>query len=56
MEHTEPTLQSVTCQAPSSAGLLNPRGADIHLVVHDHGLLSPDGSGCLDIQFTVHEQ
>ncbi len=23
-------------------GLINPRGADIHLIVHDHGVVPPD--------------
>lgn len=27
---------------PCGHGLTNPRGADIHLVVHDHGSVSPD--------------
>lgn len=49
-------------------GLMNPTGADIHLVVHDHGpadpALMPDeihsfgvcNTTCADIQFSVHEQ
>lgn len=49
-------------------GLVNPTGADIHLVVHDHGPADPAlmpaqihdfgtcNPRCTDIQFSVHEQ
>jgi hypothetical protein len=48
-------------------GLLAPFSADIHLVVHDHGVLSPDQVAegvhnfgpcvpeCVDVQFSAHE-
>lgn len=48
-------------------GLLAPFTADIHLVVHDHGALSPEQvaegvrnfrpcePGCVDVQFSAHE-
>jgi hypothetical protein len=48
-------------------GLLRPFSADIHLVVHDHGVLSPDQIAegvhnfgpcepeCVDVQFSAHE-
>lgn len=48
-------------------GLTNPTGADIHLVVRDHGMLTPQQRAegihnfgpcnpCVDLQFSAHEQ
>ena len=48
-------------------GLINPLGADIHLVAHDHGILVPQQRAegihnfgpcnpCADVQFSPHEQ
>lgn len=49
-------------------GLVNPTGADIHLLVHDHGMLAPgqrsDGIHafgpcepiCVDVQYSPHQQ
>lgn len=57
-----------TSGALFGAGLTNPTGADIHLVVRDHGpkdaSLMPDqihsfgvcNPTCTDVQFSVHEQ
>lgn len=57
-----------TTDALWGPGLVNQTGADIHLVVHDHGDLPPDQQAegihnfgpcdpaCTDIQFSAHEQ
>ncbi|GAC1605540.1 MAG: hypothetical protein NVS3B21_35120 [Acidimicrobiales bacterium] len=57
-----------TTAALFGPGLVNPTGADIHLVVHDHGAADPSlmpeqihsfgvcNSTCTDVQFSVHEQ
>lgn len=56
-----------TDRALFGPGLLEPFTADIHLVVHDHGALSPQqvaegvhnfgpcDPGCVDVQFSAHE-
>lgn len=57
-----------TSQALFGPGLINPTGADIHLVVHDHGPADPTllpaqihsfdvcNTQCHDVQVSVHEQ
>jgi hypothetical protein len=57
-----------TAGALFGPGLTNPLGADIHLVVHDHGPADPAivaqqihsfgvcNLVCTDVQFSVHEQ